>query len=52
MVFSEVNMEDLEFHVLDELIAFEWCRCDVVVVGLTFHQLMIKLRHLDRSWAS
>lgn len=28
----------------------EWSRMDCVVVGLTFNQLMIKLRHADRSW--
>lgn len=40
----------MEFHVIDSMIPFCWSRLDVVVDGISFHDLMIKLRHCDTSW--
>lgn len=40
----------MEFHVIDSLLPFQWSRIDVTVVGISFDQFMIKLKHLDTSW--
>lgn len=42
-------MIDKEFKVVtnDQFVRM---RHDVIVIGLTFQQLMVKLRHSDRSW--
>lgn len=42
----------MDFHIIDSLIPFQWSRMDVVVCGITFEQLMIKLRHADTSWVT
>lgn len=39
--FKELNSENL----------FERMAIDVVVGGMSFAELMVKLKHLDRSWA-
>lgn len=41
----------MEFHVIDSLIEFHWSRIDVTVVGISFDQFMIKLKHLDKTWS-
>lgn len=39
--FKELNVENL----------FERMAIDVVVSGMSFAEFMVKLKHLDRSWA-
>lgn len=40
----------MNFTIMEALIPFEWSRMDVIVINITFNQLMIKLRHADNSW--
>ena len=40
----------MEFKIVDKSALFERMAIDAVVVGLTFTELMVKLKHLDRSW--
>ena len=41
----------MEFKIVDKSALFERMAIDTVVSGLTFAEFMVKLKHLDRSWA-
>jgi len=40
----------MNFHILENDILFARMRIDVVVVGISFTDYMVKLKSFDRSW--
>lgn len=42
-------MSDIVFKTIHN-VQFERMRLDVIVIGMTFNELMVKLKHADSSW--
>jgi len=42
-------MTDIKFAVVDNKM-FDRMRLSVIVVGITFNELIVKLRHTDTGW--
>jgi len=40
----------MEFQTVEKEMLFARMRLDVIVIGITFAEFMVKLRHTDTTW--